>query len=176
VLLKFEDSLIIISLVPVAVVAHAEIYMSQDQAAKVIFPGLELKREEINLSDAQAKTIEKDSGESVRNRNLVVYRGPKKQAVFIDQVLGKHEFITFAVGISADGQVRGVEIIEYRETYGQQIRNPEWRKQFTGKTQNAALKLGKDVKNITGATLSSSHITGGVKRLLYTYGVINAAI
>ena len=33
------------------------------------------------------------------------------------------------------------------------------------------LKLTEDIKNISGATLSSRHITGGVKRLLSTYAI-----
>lgn len=157
-------------------VAHAEIYMSQDQAAQIIFPELKLKKKEILLTDEQVKKIESESGETVRNKNLILYQGPSKDLVFIDQVLGKHEFITIAVGISADSKVKAIEIIEYRETYGQQVRNPEWRKQFVGKNSDAALKLGKDIQNITGATLSSSHITAGVRRLLYTYGLIHDAI
>jgi len=65
-----------------------------------------------------------------------------------------------------------VEILEYRETYGDQVRNEAWRAQFTGKTHAAPLKLGTDIQNISGATLSSRHITDGVKRLLTTYDLV----
>jgi Na+-transporting NADH:ubiquinone oxidoreductase subunit NqrC len=60
----------------------------------------------------------------------------------------------------------------YRESYGEQVRNPAWRAQFTGKRHGATLALTKDIKNISGATLSSSHITDGVKRLLATYALV----
>ena len=81
----------------------------------------------------QITAIEKASGEKVRSPKVVAFVGPNKEAVLIDQVLGKHEFITIAVGIGSEVTIRGVEILEYRETYGYQVRNPEWRKQFTGK-------------------------------------------
>jgi len=42
-------------------------------------------------------------------------------------VIGKHELITYAVGIGSDGAVRGVEILDYRETRGGEVRDPRWR-------------------------------------------------
>ena len=89
----------------------------------------------------------------------------------VDEVIGKHEYITYAVGLNADGSVRGIEIMDYRESYGHEIRDPAWRAQFTGKTAADPLKLDRDIKNISGATLSCRHITDAVKRLLATYEV-----
>ena len=86
--------------------------------------------------------------------------------MYVDQVVGKHEFITFAMGVGSDGKVRGVEILEYKETYGGEVRRPDWRKQFKGKKLGEAFKLGGDIMNISGATLSCHSVTEGVKRLL----------
>jgi electron transport complex protein RnfG len=86
--------------------------------------------------------------------------------VVIDQVIGKHDFITFAVGISSSGRVNGVEILSYREVYGGEIRNERWRRQFVGKKRGDALRFPLDIKNITGATLSCRHVTEGVRRVL----------
>ena len=72
---------------------------------------------------------------------------------------------------NAIGAVLGVEIMDYRETYGYEVRDAKWRQQFTGKTAAAPLKLDADIKNISGATLSSRHITDGVKRLLATHAI-----
>ena len=89
----------------------------------------------------------------------------------MDEVLGKHEFITYAAALDASGAVLGVEIMDYRETYGYQVRDAQWRKQFAGKTVRSPLKLDDDIKNISGATLSSRHVTDGVKRLLATHAI-----
>jgi hypothetical protein len=45
------------------------------------------------------------------------------------------------------------------------------RKQFAGKTAAAPLKLERDIRNISGATLSCRHIADGVKRVLATRDV-----
>jgi Na+-translocating ferredoxin:NAD+ oxidoreductase RnfG subunit len=89
----------------------------------------------------------------------------------VDEVVGKHEFITYAAGLNADGSVKQIEIMDYRETYGGQIRDQKWRAQFVGKTGKSTLKLDSDIKNISGATLSCRHITDGVKRLLAFYEI-----
>ena len=76
--------------------------------------------------------------------------------------------------LEADGAVRGIEILEYRESYGGQIREPLWRAQFIGKRHGAALTLKRDIQNISGATLSCRHIADGVKRLLATHAFVLA--
>jgi Na+-translocating ferredoxin:NAD+ oxidoreductase RnfG subunit len=168
------------SLAPLAIVAHAEIYMTDEAAVHSIFPpnssGGKFERKVITLTPDQIASIEKSSGEKVHTSQLMTFVNAAKDLVFIDQVLGKHELITIAVGMSHDGSVRGIEILEYRETYGSQVRGAEWKKQFVGKNTTSDLKLGSDIKNISGATLSSSHITVGVKRLVRTYDTIRAQL
>ena len=87
-----------------------------------------------------------------------------------DRVVGKHLFIDYAVALTPAGAVHKVEILEYRESYGGEIRNPSWLAQFVGKTSGSALKINGDIRNISGATLSSTHVTEGVKRILAAYG------
>jgi len=62
--------------------------------------------------------------------------------------------------------------LTYRESYGHEIRHPKWRAQFQGKTVAKRLKLDRDIKNISGATLSFSHVTDGVNRLLKTWELV----
>lgn len=156
----------------VALHAYAEIYMSDTQAADTLLPGQKLERREVDLTPEEIAKIENVSTQKVRAPKLKTFVGPNKDVVFIDQVLGKHEFITYAVGIKADGKVAGIELIEYRESYGQGVRKPEWRNQFIGKDATSKLKVGDDIHNLSGATLSSTHLTEGVKRILATYGLV----
>ena len=63
---------------------------------------------------------------------------------------------------------------KYRDYIGILINNEAWREQFRGKRYGASLKLNSEIQNISGATLSSRHITDGVKRLLATYALVCA--
>ena len=146
-------------------------YLSVEQAQKAIFPGKSFSPAPVTLSGAQKKAIEQASGVRVLKDEQQVWRVSGGGWFIVDEVVGKHEFITYAVGLNADGSVRQIEVMDYRETYGGEIRNASWRAQFTGKTSSSALKLDADIKNISGATLSCRHVTDGVKRLLAFYEI-----
>lgn len=152
--------------------AYATVYLSVAQAQQLLFPGATLQKEWRTLSHEQIKAIEHASGVHVLSPELRVWRASTGGWFIIDEVVGKHDFIPFALALDNKGAVKGIEILEYREAYGGQIRNPEWQKQFLGKDASAKLRLGKDVRNISGATLSCKHITDGVKRLLVTYELV----
>ena len=156
--------------------AYAEIYMTPDQALNSLFPATKMKETKYVLSDEEVKKIEASSDQTVRSKTLQVWVSEKKDIFFIDQVLGKHEFITYATAVSNSGKILGIEILEYRETYGKQIKEAQWRKQFVGKDSKSALKVNNDIVNISGATLSSTHVTNGIRRLLKTCDLIKGHI
>jgi hypothetical protein len=155
----------------VAPSAFAVQYLTTDQAQKAIFPGKTFSPAQVKLTSAQRKAIEQASGVRVLRDEQQVWRIGGGGWFIVDEVVGKHEFITYAVGLNADGSVKQIEIMDYRETYGGQIRDQKWRAQFVGKTNKSTLKLDSDIKNISGATLSCRHITDGVKRLLAFYEI-----
>src|SRR6185503_15014844 len=148
--------------------AHAAVYLSVEQAQKVLFPDAHFVADFRVITAEQETAIEKACGINVRNRNLRIWRVSTGGWFILDEVVGKHENIPYALALNADGSVKGIEILEYRESYGGQIREALWRAQFIGKRHGAELALKKDIQNISGATLSSRHITDGVKRLLTT--------
>jgi hypothetical protein len=129
--------------------AIATVYLSVEQAQQALFP--------------RATFTE------LREGDYKVWRASDGGWFIVDQVLGKHEYITYAVGLNADGSVRGIEILVYRENHGGEIRDAAWRRQFAGKTAADPLKLDQDITNISGATLSCRHVTDGVKRVLAFY-------
>jgi Na+-translocating ferredoxin:NAD+ oxidoreductase RnfG subunit len=155
----------------VAAPAYAVQYLTAEQAQEALFPpGTRFVPHPLELDAAQREAIEEASGQRVRERKPQVWQALAGERpagwFFVDQVIGKHEFITYALAVGPDGAVRGIEVMDYRETYGGEIRNAEWRRQFTGKRHGDGLKLGSDIRNISGATLSCRNVTNGVKRLL----------
>lgn len=178
----FNDRMNWFTLLPVAAVAmapapaQATVYMTVASARQAMFPGASFDAHDLAFSPEQRKLIAKASGVGSFDKVQRVWemrQGSARAGWFIvDRVLGKHEMITYAVALTPDGAVKRIEILEYRETYGGEIRNPAWRQQFVGKRFGSALRLGKDIRNISGATLSSRHVTDGVRRLLITYQML----
>ena len=127
----------------------------------------------LQLVPEQMREIERASGVRGRTAQQQVWqamsRGRMVGWFFLDQVIGKHELITYGLGIYADGSVSQVQIIEYLEVHGSQVRYPAWRDQFAGKSVASPLEVERDIGNIAGATLSVRHLTDGIKRLLFLH-------
>ena len=160
------------ALIVAAPAAQATSYLSVEQAQALMFPGVKLAEANVTLNKDQVKAVEKDSGVDLLSPDLKAWRSPAGDWFIVDEVLGKHEFITYAVSLDKTGAVKDVEIMDYQESYGDQIRNAAWRAQFIGKHYGATLKLGDDIQNISSATLSCKHITEGVKRLLTIHALV----
>ena len=160
--------------VTISVPAHATVYLTVEQAQALMFPGATFTPDTRTLTDAEVKAIESASDVDVRHRTLHAWRASTGGWFIADDVVGKHDFIPFALALNPDGSVKSIEILEYRETYGGQVRGDSWRAQFVGKRNGDTLKLGDTIKNISGATLSSRHVTDGVRRLLATYALVLA--
>lgn len=88
---------------------------------------------------------------------------------FIDEVMGQHRPITYAVKLSTDGTVLRQEVMVYRESHGDEIRSPRFTKQFKGKTVNDSLRANRDIDCVSGATISSRAIVLGVRRALVLF-------
>ena len=150
--------------------AFAVDYLSAQQAEALIFPQADaFDARTVTLDAAQLQHLD---AQGVRARSaswpVQVARqgGTTLGYVVVDNVVGKVELITYAVGIALDGSVKQIEILAYRESHGYEIRLPAWRRQFVGKSIATPLRLGDDIANISGATLSCTHVTDGVRRIV----------
>lgn len=171
-----RDPISIVWLAPAALLAASPVsgttYLTVEQAQDLLFPGAQMTAHPVTLTPEQAKAIEKASKTRVRERAIKVWSASTGGWFYLDQVIGKHELITYGLAVAPDGTVRGLEILDYRETYGGEVRNPQWRAQFVGKKAGSPLQLDVDIVNISGATLSSRNITVGVRRLLATHALV----
>jgi FMN-binding domain len=152
---------------PLAQVAYAAQYMTESQAQRAAFP--DASGFEPAVPDAGAlKALAAAPGWSPKIWQAL-RDGKGLGWLLFDQVIGKSELITYAVALDAKGAVLSVEILDYRESHGGEIRLAGWRNQFVGKTAADPVDLNKDIRNISGATLSCRHVTEGVQRLLKVY-------
>jgi Na+-translocating ferredoxin:NAD+ oxidoreductase RnfG subunit len=151
--------------------AYAADYLSVPQAQRLLFPAATVfDAQPLKLDAEQRDRVKAASGLRQRWDEQKVWRAAQDGRLLgwfvVDDVIGKHEFITYAVAISPEGHVLGVEILSYRETHGGQVRDAAWRQHLVVKTLADPFKLDQDVPNISGATLSCRKVMDGVKRLL----------
>lgn len=151
---------------------HAKTYLSVEQARELLWGDMDMTLIPVELTKDQMKKIKKASKVRVRHSKLQAWKTTDSGWFIVDQVIGKHENIDLAVGLTSEGRIKGVEILTYRESYGHEVQNPKWRSQFhhwRPGQPNSILKLGRDIKNISGATLSCRHVTDGINRLTHTW-------
>jgi len=154
----------------VALPAYAATYWTTPAVLKSFFgTSKRITYKRVSLTDAEAGAIAKQIGTSQVKKDWVVYFGEsegKRDEGFAikDAEIGMHEPIDFAVRFTSKGAIDRVEVMEYREAYGDEVRAERFRKQFVGKTSTDAIVAGQDIDIISGASYSSKSLTRGVKR------------
>ena len=82
----------------------------------------------------------------------------------VRNVKGKDQPITFLVATDPQNRLKDVDILVYREAYGGEVSYDTWRRQFRGKGTADSLQVGRDIRGISGATISVNAVTLGVRR------------
>jgi Na+-translocating ferredoxin:NAD+ oxidoreductase RnfG subunit len=146
-------------------------YATLDEAARRAFPDATSFHEQlVQATSDDLKAIAATGGTAPRAstwRALAAMKGDQPLGwVIADGVIGKFEVIDYAVAIGTDGKVKAVEILAYRESHGYEVKLPAWRQQFVGKDASAPLRVGQDIANVSGATMSCTHVTEGVRHLV----------
>lgn len=90
----------------------------------------------------------------------------------IDNIIGRDRPITYAVKISPKGEIQEIEILVYRESHGGQVKQAAFRRQFVSKKIEDPIRVGRDIKKVSGATISSRNVAYGVKRVLAVWNVM----
>jgi hypothetical protein len=160
--------LVLAVLLAIAGEARAEgLYLSEPQLAERLFPEAKtLVASTLVLSDAEAERVGVLFGYRLEQKSFRLLAAGDAGTIFVLDLMGQNAPITFGVGITPDGVVRGVELVAYRESRGEEIRAPRFLRQLTGKRLADPLKLGKDVDAITGATISSRSATLATRKAL----------
>ncbi|MBW1831323.1 MAG: FMN-binding protein [Deltaproteobacteria bacterium] len=148
---------------------HAQVYYSVRGLLAEQFRQSELVDfRRIQLSDEHREGIERQLGEKLEKSEYIFYVARSANRVdgyaLFDREIGQHEYIDLATFFDPDGRVTRVEVVAYREPYGEGIRSKRFRKQFVGKEAASGFKPGRDIDVISGATLSARAMAKAVKR------------
>jgi Na+-translocating ferredoxin:NAD+ oxidoreductase RnfG subunit len=148
-----------------------EVYLTEDQALKLLFPkSQQVRPEELRLTPEQKARIQERIGWKFPEDSFRAFKAESNGKVdgyaVIQETIGKHRPITYIVGITPEGAVSEIEILVYRESKGSEIRRKRFNAQYEGKTVQDPIRINKDIINITGATMSVRSVSAGVKRAL----------
>ena len=157
-----------------AVAGETEVYLSLEEAPRVVFPEADsIERKDVPATDELRERMQGLIGRekpSIWEPFYITYTahrgGDLLGYAVICEEIGKHRPITFIVAASPDGRVRDVAVMIYRESRGREVKYPGFTKQFRGKNLADPIAHRRDIRNITGATLSARSLSRGVRKAL----------
>ena len=157
-----------------------QVYLSTSEAPRAVFPDADrFARRQIPSTPELRERVAQRLGElklSIWEPSYEVtaaFAGdrPLGRAIEVEEV-GKHRAITLVIGVDPQLRVAGIAVMVYREAYGDEIRTRRFLDQYRGKGESDPLMPSRDIRNITGATLSARAVGRAVKKAIAVLEVI----
>jgi hypothetical protein len=168
--------LLLTLLVASAAPVRATVFYARDEALKLAFPDADrVEAKDFFLTAAQRAAIEAQAKSPLDSDLLTVYVGwrgdrPSGYAIFDTHVVRTLPE-TFLVVLAPDGAITSTHLLAFYEP--PEYAPPErWLAQFRGAALNDELRVGRGIAGITGSTLTSEAVTGGIRRALAIYAVL----
>jgi len=145
---------------PAGLAAQEGVFLTADEASRQLFPDAAITPRTVVATPALQQRIRDLLGrppslweESYRISTLTRADAVAGFVVVVEEI-GKHRPITFAVGVRPDGKVQDLAVLAYREAYGGEIKDRRFLGQYREKGLGDVLLPFRDIRNISGATLS----------------------
>lgn len=123
---------------------------------------------QLSLDDDDLALVEQRLGYRPERTDWTIFialtDGDVSGYALLDDELGQHELITFGVRMDPDAVIDRVEVVVYREPYGDEVRDERFRRQFVGRDWRQPIRVGHEIVAISGATISSHSLARGAAR------------
>lgn len=160
----------VVPLLALAGVARAQPAAGDEAAVRAMFPGADaLEAHEVVLTDALVQRIEKLARARVPDRRVTFYAVRRGGSAAGWAVIHSHvvrtKRETLAIAFEPDGRIRKIRVLAFLEP--EEYRpSDRWLAQLEGKGPRDPLRVGDDLVNVTGSTLSSRGVAEQSRWLL----------
>lgn len=124
-------------------------------------------------ADVRAR-IEARLGYPLPRPDYVLFRATTGSRVdgyaIFDAERGQHELIDIGTFFDPRGVITRVEILAYREPYGDGVRSARFLAQLAGRDRRSRFRVDHDLDAISGATISSRSVARAVERAAVLMG------
>jgi hypothetical protein len=159
---------------------EAKVFLTQEEALRLAFPGASVERKTAFLTEAQRREAQKLSGDEVLPAALATYYAATKDGkddgtAYFDTHLVRTMPQTIMVVVDPSGAIARVEVLSFSEPE-EYMPRPRWYAQFSGKPLNAELSMKRGIRPVTGATLTARATTEAARRMLALHRVLHPAV
>jgi len=167
---------LIINLFFVSSNSYARVFISKDEALRLAFPDSDtIEKQSLFLSKTEVESIEKLGRSKLDSRLFLFYVGKKDGEAIGYAVIDTHtvrtKSQTILVVINPDGSLNYTEILAFFEPLEYKP-TQNWIDLYKNKKISDGLKIGYDIPNISGATLTSNATSNAIKKVLAVFDVV----
>jgi len=149
-----------------------DIYLTLEDALKAVFPDAdEVLTETIRLGDESRQRVAQAVGHPLLEESFTVYRGLTSGRTvgyaIVGEELGKFRPITSIVMVGADGIVKDVHVMVYRESRGEEVKRRRFLHQYEHKGAEDPIRINRDINGISGATISVRSMNAQVRKVIH---------
>lgn len=167
-LLVFALASVAAAIFPPAAAARA--LLAQNKALELAFPEGRFERRTAYLTAAQLAEAQKRGKVKVDSAVWTYYSAPTGFAYFDTHVV-RTMTETIMVVLERDGTVRSVELLAFAEP-DDYLPRESWMRQFDKKNDAHDVFVGRAIRNVTGATLTSQALADGVRRVMAIHSLV----
>jgi len=156
--------------------AAARVLLTVDEALHLAFPDCTVDRGTVFLTKQQVARASELAGREVESALVHPYRatcdGAPGGTAYFDTHRVRTLPETLMVVVAPDGTVARIEVLSFKEPPEYMPRGL-WYEQFLGHPLSPELDLKRDIRQVTGATLTARATTAAVRRVLAIHRVID---
>ena len=154
------------------------VVQSQEEALQEAFPDASVERHTAFLDDRQVEQVRELAGTEPSSRVVTYYRGVREGELVATAYFDTHRVRTLPevlmIVVGANASVLRVAVLSFLEPRDY-LPGERWFEQFHGRRLGEGLSLKREIRGITGATLSSRAATEAVRRVLALHQILAAA-
>lgn len=156
----------------------ARVLMTQPEALAAAFPKAAPTRKTAFLGAEQVKEAARMAQAKVESRIWTYYEGAgpdgKRRSAYFETHVVRTMPETFIAVVNEDATLDYIELLSFEEP-DDYLPSGRWLKQFRAKRLADGLLVGRALRNMTGASLTSNALAEGARRVLAVHRVIHEA-
>ncbi len=153
----------------------AKVFLTQEEALKLAFPGAAIDRRTAFLTEAERQEVARLTGGPASSALAVFYAatrdGQLLGTAYFDTHVVRTQNETLMIMVSPAGAIARIEVLSFSEPEEYMPRE-HWYAQFPGKVLDDDLAIGRGVRPVTGATLTARATTEAARRVLALHRVL----
>jgi hypothetical protein len=156
--------------------AVAKVFLTQEEALKLAFPGAAVERRTAFLTAAESKEVASLSGGPPPSALAVAYVATKEGSLvgtaYFDTHVVRTQPETLMVVVGPSGAIARIEVLSFSEPEDYLPRG-HWFAQFPGKALDEELSVKRGIRAVSGATLTARATTEAARRVLALHRVLS---